>query len=482
MIKNKDSYKWWVLITVSISNLLATVDISVLGACLPHFAETFQTDSSVISWVIIAYFIMSQSIMLTFSKIADVKGRKKIFIIAISIYCLGLLIASLSQSIFQLIFSRIVQGAAGATINALALAITVAIFPSDERGKALGIVMGTSSIGLVSGPAFGGIILDFLGWKAVFYTRIPFMIISLIIAWAILEEQKRYDSQSFKFDLIGSITLFGWLTCFLLLLSLSSRWSFFSAPSLLLVTMTVILFIIFLIWENRTTEPIIDLRLFKNRVFSLATLTCIIATMGTSSTSFLIPFYLMEGFGSSGTEVSFYLVCMATPSILVSPLSGRLSDKIGTLLLTTIAIIISSVGLLFLIQMDMEKNIIFLFIGVVLIGTGIATFHPPNNSAIVGSVSKDMLGVASAIGAGSRNIGASISTSISGVLYSAYKSSHLANLLHDGFDSVIAEKIAAVSSFSDTITVTFIFTLIAIVTSLLRGPVKRDSSLPNFIR
>ncbi len=258
--RERDSYKWWMLVTVSASAVMAALDLSILTTCLPHLASVFDTDSSVIGWLNIVYFIMTQSLMMTLSKVGDAKGRKKVFVAGLFFYAVGLLAASLSHSIGQLILARVVQGAAGATITALGLAITVAVFPNEERGRALGILIGSASIGLVAGP-----VLDLLGWRAVFYTRIPFMAACLVMARAIIGEQKKAGGQGFRFDTAGAISLFGWLSCLLLFLTFSNKWGLTTLPSLLLATMTVFFFAAFLIAERRSPEPIVQLSVFRNR-------------------------------------------------------------------------------------------------------------------------------------------------------------------------------------------------------------------------
>lgn len=467
--QEKDSYKWWVIFTMSISSNMVALDLSVLTTCLPQLAKVFHTDSSVVGWLNIAYFIMAQSLMLTFSKLGDAKGRKKVFIMGLSFYTFALLVASLSQSVVQLIVARIIQGAAGATITALGIAITVATFPSEERGKALGILMGSQSIGLVVGPVLGGIVLDFLGWRAIFYARIPFMVACLLMTWLVIGEQKKAEGHSFRFDIVGSVTLFGWLSCLLLFLSFGNKWGLSTFPSILLATMTVLLFTLFLIIEKGSAEPIVELRIFKKRLFSAAVASSMASTVGSSSTVFLVPFYLIQGLGFSGTAVGIYMALLAVPSLILSPLSGKLSDKMGSRFLSTTGVIVVVAGLFCLMRLGAGATVLGIGIGIALVGSGMGIFHPPNNSALVGSLPKDMLGVASAIGMTARNIGSSIAFAISGAVYSSRESYHLARLQHDGFDFAVAKKMASVASFNDTLLVVMLIACVGIFTSLFRG-------------
>ncbi|MBN2061318.1 MAG: MFS transporter [Deltaproteobacteria bacterium] len=478
--KIRKSYKWWVLLTVSISNVMVTTDISILMVVLPRLEEFFHTNTSVIGWLNIIYFIMSQSLMLTFSKIADVKGRKMIFIVAIAVYSIGLVTASLSRSVLELILSRAVQGAAGATITALSIAITVAIFPEKERGKSLGVLLGAASIGLVAGPSLGGIILDFLGWRAVFYIRIPVMLIALIMSLIILEEQKRPPDRPYSFDYIGSISLFFSISGLLLLLSFGVKQDMIATLKILVILVTVFAFIAFLIAERKAPEPIVDLGLFRNRIFSIATLSCIVTSTASTSIPFLLPFYLMGSFSLSGTGVGLYVALIACPALILAPLAGRLSDRIGSGLISSMAVAIICIGLVFLMISSTSNSFLYILAGIILDGSGVGIFHPPNNSAIVGSAPREMLGVASAIGSVARNIGASIAMALGGALYNYYKSYHLFRFQKEGFDLAVANRMAVEAGFSDTMMIMLSIGCIAFFISLLRAPISPKRLVDKF--
>jgi len=298
------------------------------------------------------------------------------------------------------------------------------------------------------------------------------MAAALVMAWIILVEHKNRDDRPFKFDSIGALSLFIWIASLLLLLSFSSKWDFTSVPSIILGSITILFFVVFLIVERRSPDPIVDIRLFKKRVFASATLTCIVTTVGSSSAVFLVPFFLMEGFGYSGTKVGLYMVLMSMPSVILSPISGRLSDKMGSRLLATIGVIVSCSGLLCFTQLGIEATTFSICATMLLAGSGFAIFHPPNNSSLMGAVSKDMLGVASAIGTAARNIGTSIAIAISGALYSNYQPNYILRFQQDRIEFNIAKKMAAISSFNDTLTITLIIGSFAILISFFRGSTK----------
>lgn len=470
MAFQKISYKWWVLITISVASIMVSIDLSVLTACLPHLAAVFHTDSTVIGWLNIVYFIMTQSLMLTLAKLGDAVGRKRIFVAGVACYIVGLFVASISQSVGQLIIARVFQGAAGATILSLGMAITVASFPADERGKALGILAGCASIGLVAGPMLGGLTLDFLGWRAVFYTRIPFMIASLVMAVLIIKEQRSADRKTFRFDILGAASLFVWLSCLLLFLSFGSKWGLSAVASISLLAATILFFGVFIVAERRAPEPIVQLSVFKKWHFTAAIITSVASTIGSSSAVFLIPFLLIHGLGSSNTGVGGYMALLALPTVLLSPVSGRLSDRIGPTFLSTMGVAVVCAGMFWFIMLGEGMNPVNIAVGIVLIGSGLGIFHPPNNSALVGSLPKEMLGVASAIGSTARQIGSSVALAISGALYGGSVVRHMGQLEAKGLDLTSAKKLASTASFADTLTVTLVIASVGILTSVFRGP------------
>ncbi len=468
----KDTYKWWVLVAVSIGNLTVSLDNSILASCLPQLVRVFRTDPIVVGWVNIAYLIASQSFMLTFAKIGDEKGRKLVYLTGMAFYTTGMIICSLSQGVGQLIFARALQGIGAATTLSLSMAIAVAVFPVEERGKTLGILAGVYSMGLVMGPVMGGFILDLLGWRAVFYTRIPLALISLIIAWIIIKEQKNKDPH-FRFDLAGSISLCGLLTCILLFLSFGGKWGFRSA-SVIVPAFLIPLFLFFFMHAERyASSPVINISLFKKRSFTAATLSATVYTLSASAAVFLVPFYLIEALGSSGSMVGIYMGLLAAPVTFISPISGRLSDKIGATYLSASGMLVNCLALYCLSRLDVGSTFAAIGIGTFLHGCGMGIFSPPNNSSIMSSVPKSMLGTASAIATTARQIGVSSGIAISGAIYNAHKERYL-NSLNEGLSLLSARKTAAAIGFHDALMVGLAIGIVGVFICLLSKSRKTD--------
>jgi EmrB/QacA subfamily drug resistance transporter len=468
----KNTYKWWVLVAVSIGSLTVSLDNSILAVCLPRLTKVFHTDSIVIGWLNIAFLIASQCFMLTFAKIGDEKGRKIVYMTGIAFYTIGLSICALSQGIGQLIFARTLQGLGAATTFSLSPAIAVAVFPAEERGKVLGIIAGVYSIGLVVAPVMGGFILDILGWRAVFYTRIPLALAALVTAWVVIKEQKNADPQ-FQFDIRGTVSLFGLLSCMLLYLSFGGKWGFAGSPAITLAALTIIFLFAFLHAEKRASHPVIDTTLFKERLFAAATLSATIYSLSSIAAVFLVPFYLMEGLGFSGSVVGVYMGMLAIPVLLIAPISGRLSDKIGSRSLSALGMFVNCLALYCLSRLGGEPTYIDVGICTVLVGCGMGIFMSPNNSAIIGSVPKDMLGTASAIAATARQIGVSSGIAIAGAIYSTHQVYRLTRSLDKGIDLASAKKVAVITGFHDALMVGLGIGIVGILTCLVRGSHKQ---------
>ena len=205
------SHKWSALVTVSIGTFMYSMDNVICSISFPRLTTAFNTETSIVMWVTVAYLMVSTAILLVVGKLGDLFGRKRIYLLGMALFTAGLVLASLSQSIIHLILCRVVQGVGGGMIMAVVIAIITSAFPDKERGKAMGIMEAVISAGVLAGPVIGGVILDNLGWRAIFYTRVPVGIIGLIMALIYLREQKASVSRP-SVDILGAATLFGGLS------------------------------------------------------------------------------------------------------------------------------------------------------------------------------------------------------------------------------------------------------------------------------
>ncbi len=462
------AYKWLALLTVSIGTFMTTLDVSIVNISLPRLTNVFETEPSVILWVTVGYLLVSVSLMLTLGRIGDVLGRKRVYVLGFALFTVGLILCSLSQNILQLILSRIVQAVGTAMIVSLSAAIVTAVFPSQERGKALGILGGVVSAGLLSGPVLGGFLLDLLDWQSIFYTRVPVGIIGLVMAWILLKEQ-REPSTSLKFDLGGAATLFVSFSSLLLFFNLGGRLGFSSVTALALAASTVILLTLFVVLERRAAQPIVDLNLFRNRLFAGGNTSLGIMFVAIAANTFLMPFYLIDGLGRSASETGLLLAIVPLTMLVIGPPSGWLSDKIGSRLLCTVGVALISVALFLLSGLGTESSDTDILLRLIVLGAGIGMFSSPNNSSIMGSVPRDKLSTGSAMIATVRQIGMSIGIAVAGAIFTSRQAFYAAQLAQDNLNPQMLQKSSLVGGYQDTLLVAAIVCGIGIFTSLARG-------------
>lgn len=469
MKKNKGiSYKWLALLTVSIGTFMGTLDASIVNISFPRLTRVFDTEPSVVLWVSVIYLLVSVGLMLSLGRIGDILGRKRVYIAGLAVFTLGLVLCSLSQSITQLILARVVQAVGSSMTIAVSTAIVTAAFPDQERGKALGILGGVVSAGLLSGPVLGGFLLDTLDWRAIFYVRVPVGFIGLVMAWTLLKDQ-RDPSAKWTFDLGGAATLFGSLSSLLLFFNLGGRLGFTSTPALILAASTVVLLALFVVLERRAAQPILDLNLFRNRFFASGNISLGILFVAMASSTFLMPFYLIEGLGQSASQAGLLLATVSFTMLLVGPVSGWLSDKVGSRILCTVGVGLVSLALFLISRLGIESSQLDILFRLVVLGVGIGMFSSPNNSSIMGSVPRDKLSTGSAMIGTMRQIGMSVGIAIAGAIFTSRQLFHSAQVASDNLSPLTLHKLSLVGGFQDTLLLAAIVSSIAIFTSLARG-------------
>ncbi len=466
-------YKWLALLTVAIGTFMGTLDASIVNISFPRLTQVFETEPSIVLWVTVAYLLVGVSLMLSLGKIGDQLGRKRVYVAGFIVFTLGLTLCSLSQSIVQLILFRVVQAVGSAMTVALSTAIVTDAFPDQERGKALGILAGVVSAGLLSGPVIGGILLDTLGWQAIFYTRVPVGIIGIIMAVVFLKEQ-RDPNAVFKFDLAGAATLFGGLSCLLLFFNLGGRLGLTSMPALALGGGTVILLALFIIFESRAEQPIVDLNLFRNRLFTFSIISLMVMFVAISSNMFLMPFYLIQGLGHSASKAGLLFAAISMTAIVVGPLSGWLSDKVGSRVLCTVGMTLTCAALFLNSRLSIASSELEVLVRLVIQGIGAGMFSSPNNSSIMGSVPRDKLSTGSAMIGTVRQIGMSCGVAIAGAIFTGRQAFHADQLASNGLAPQMLSRLSLIGGFKDTLLVAAIVCTIGIFTSLARGKPQID--------
>jgi EmrB/QacA subfamily drug resistance transporter len=470
------NYRWWVLATVSIVNFSAALDTSIIIVSFPRLADVFNTNAATVVWLVVAFSIAELGLLLTLARVGDTIGRKRVFVVGLSTYTLGLILCSISPNIIMLIVSRIIQGAGAAVIITLGSAIVVAVFPREQQGRAIGIFAMLTSIGLIAGPALGGVIVDHLDWQGIFYTRIPVVVLTLIMAIVIIKEQKEPGAR-LQLDIGGAITLLAGATCLLLYLNLGGDWGYGSINSLLLAVGAVVLFGIFFRLERKAAQPVLDTGLFTNRSFSMATLTNFIQMTAASIVPVLIPFVLINGLLYSQSTSGLVMALIAIPSVILSPLSGWISDRIGNRIPMVFATVCFSFALFLFSRMSIDSTMLHICLVGVIFGVGMGIFMAPNQSAVISAAPRRNLATALGIANAMRLLGASIGTALGGTLYAYRQMAHQAVLTEEGvFSTAVIEQLSAIESFRYVILLAAFLSIASIVTAALVGkpPVFND--------
>jgi EmrB/QacA subfamily drug resistance transporter len=458
-------YKWLALATVSIGSFMLVQDSTIFSIALPNLTTTFQTRPSVILWLTVVFLLVSTALMLIVGRLGDIFGRKKVFCAGISLFTVGLILCSVAQNIPQLILFRVIQGMGAGAVMSVMIAIVSYIFPEQERGRAIGILEAVFSVGILAGPFLGGILLDTWGWRSIFYVRAPVGLICIILALTILKEQKIPGKT--VVDYLGAISLFTSITCFLLYLNLGQRNGFISPVMLALLAVSALFFFLFIRQERKHAQPVVDLNLFKIKIFTGATIAAGLLSFSMTALIFLTPFYFIDGVGYTALKAGTLIAMSPLVSIFGGPVCGWLSDKYGSRVLRPLGMGIFTLSLLIFSRCGYSTGSGQILLGFAALGLGAGMFNPTNDSTIMGAVPPDRLGTAGAMTNTIRQVGASIGTIFAGIVFTYREAAHAARLAKTNSDTAMASHLAIIGGYQDAILIACCIAALGIFASLI---------------
>jgi EmrB/QacA subfamily drug resistance transporter len=414
--KNSTNYRWYILANVSIGTFMSTLDSSIVNVALPTISGNLHSDLSVLQWVVTAYLLVISSLLPLFGRIADLVGRKRVFSMGFLIFTLGSLLCGLANNIWFLVAMRVFQAIGASMLMANNAAIITAVFPPQERGRALGLTGTVVALGNLSGPAIGGLLLGIASWRSIFFINLP---IGLLGYWAsrviLPPDQPRKDRETF--DNLGAFFFSTGMISILFALNNGQDWGWSSSPILIGLILGISLLISFFFTETRVLHPMIELSLFKNRPFLIGNISGFLSFIALFSNMMLMPFYLQHILNFSPSQVGLMMTAFPLMMAFVAPLSGRASDRIGPVALTTSGLVFISLGLFYLTTVSANSTTWQVIPGPLLMGIGSGLFQSPNNSSVMSSVPKPKLGVAGGINALVRNVGMVVGTALSVALF-----------------------------------------------------------------
>ena len=389
-------YRWWLLAVTSVGALLASLTSGTLVIALPDILRDLHTDLFSLLWIVVGYTLVTTVLVLNAGRLAGKFGRARAYIVGMAVFTVASIGCALAPDPLTLIAGRVVQGVGGAFMFATSSALVTDAFPRRELGRALGINAMVVGAGLILGPILGGWLTTF-GWRAVFWVNVPVGLVGVGLAILVLVEQAR-PQRAVSNDWLGSgLYLVGLLA---LMTSLAfgglygwTTWWIVGGIVLFVVTLPVLLWV-----ESKVRTPLLDLSLFRDRLFLMGNLTGLLNGVARNGVLFLLVFYLQGAKGQDPVQAGIELAPLAIGLLVLSPISGALADRHGSRLLATAGMLVTAAGLAGLTTIEVDTPFWQLALWQLIIGAGSGLFNSPNTSAVMGVVPADKRG----IGAGMR--------------------------------------------------------------------------------
>lgn len=409
MTRNNIEYKTntnAVLFVICLSSSLVPFMGSALNLALPFINSDFSISASLSGWIPTSYMLSTAIFQIPCAKLADMVGRRKIFIWGLILFILFSILSGIAFSAESLIIYRFLSGIGSAMMFSTSAAILISAIPLEKRGQALGINAASVYISLAAGPFLGGILTQYWGWHSIFFVSATVAAIVLAGTFLVIKEDWKEGKQ--KFDVVGSTLYALALSAIIYGFSILPVWYGF-----LLLGAGIILIIVFAVYEKRISNPVFNIKLFmENRVFKYSSISALINYSATFAISFMLSLYLQYVRGLSPQDAGLILIVQSLVMALVSFGSGRLSDKMSPAFLATLGMFIIFVGLIGLCFITETTNLYIIIAMLVVIGFGFGIFSSPNMNILMSSVEKKYYGMASATSGTMRLVGQSLSMGI----------------------------------------------------------------------
>jgi len=466
---HNNPHKWLVFFLVAAGVFMSTLDSSIVNIALPVIMADFQVALTVIEWVPMIYLLTVSSLLLTFGRLSDIRGRRLVYCGGFVVFSIGSLLCGMAGSAPGLISSRALQGMGAAMLMACSPALVVDVFPIAERGRALGMVGMVVAAGLTSGPALGGLILEHFSWRVIFYINVPIGLVVTVAALCILPRTPAVKRNE-PLDWTGALLL---VVCFSALINGLSHFHDWGIASIKM-GLTAFFFLAsaagLVRVEKQSAHPIFDPALVKIRLFILPVMAAIILFISLFFITFLLPFYMVHPLGFSMNRVGMTMIIPFVFLFFFAPVAGTLSDRMGSRLLCTLGMATLAVALFLLSRLSAQATTMDMAWRLALVGIGIAVFISPNSAAAMSAVPPRHRGIASGSVATARNLGMVIGVAAAGLIFNG-----TFRRLNDGNDLKIyspALEPAFMTAFQNAMLAGAAVAACGVVVSYLRG---RDS-------
>ncbi len=456
-------YHWVAAIVVCVGTFLGVMDNTITNIALPTMKDEFGRTLDDVIWVALAFIVVSTGLSLTMGRLGDLYGRKMLYTWGFVVFTIATFLSSISGSLEELVGTRVLQAIGASMTMANGAAIITAAFPPSKRGTGLGLIVSTVGAGAAAGPILGGVLIDLLDWRAIFWTRVPFGLLAALLAWRYLVDAPSHQRPK-GLDIPGAVLLFGMLACLTFGINRARDLGITSTTVTLVLAAGLVFLVWFIIVERRSPSPVVDLGLFKGRGFSFGILAAILQFFGMSFTFYLVPTLLQDGRGFTATETALMMMPLSLMMLLWSPVSGRLSDRFGSRPLTTAGMVMVCASLFLLSRTTADTSPVDFAMRMLLLGIGTSTFSSPNTSVIMSAVPPERLGTASASQTTARTFGNAFGTSVGVAVMASVAASFAIN---NGVPADSGD--AVVQGFRTALVVSAIAASPAILLSLLGG-------------
>jgi EmrB/QacA subfamily drug resistance transporter len=420
-----ENRKWLTLAAVTFGLFMIMLDNTIVNVALPSIQRELDIGISELEWVVNGYALTFAVLMLTGGKLADMFGRRRVFIIGLAIFTGASLACGLARDDHMLIAARVVQGSGAALMNPATLSIITATFPPRQRGAAIGIWAGVSGLALAIGPLVGGVITEQIDWSWIFFINVPIGVIGIVVAQLVIDESKDTTHEQ-RLDLPGLITSALGLFALTYGLIEANTFGWTSPRILLLFGAAAAALVAFVVLELHQRVPMLDVRLFRDSTFAGANVTMMLVALAMFGVFFFVSLYLQNILGYSATKAGATFLPMTILIILIAPIAGRLSDRIGSRWLIAVGMTLLGASLLIFARLTLNSGFWDLFPGLVVGGIGMALAMTPTTAAAMASVPVDKAGVGSAVLNSMRQVGGSLGIAIMGAIVASYADMSLA--------------------------------------------------------
>ena len=408
--------RWWVLVTVGVGTFMSALDGSVVNTLLPVLARALGASVAGIEWVTTVYLLVISGLLLSVGRAGDLYGHKRLYIAGFVLFVLGSALCGLAWSARALVALRVIQALGAAMLMATAPAILTRSFPASQRGRALGAQGTFTYLGLTAGPSLGGWLAGAVGWRAVFYINVPVGAVAIVMAWRVIAADHGAAGRE-TFDVVGASLFTSGLVALLIALNQGHAWGWSSRPVAALLIASVVLLRTFIRVERRSKSPMLDLSLFRNRQFSAATVSALLNYACVFAVLFVLPFLLIQGRGLDAAHAGLILTAQPIVMAVVAPISGTLSDRIGSRSPAVTGMLVLTVGLILLGSVVSHGALTAIALAMAVIGFGVGTFVSPNNSALMGAAPRHRQGIAAGVLATARNVGMVLGVGFAGAVF-----------------------------------------------------------------